>query len=161
MFDGRRDSLVLFSLITISGIGYYVLNNLYDSWAYDPGTNWFAAILVYYFLSQPLYLLVLYFFWRDFGWKGLIAGVIVMVSLDISSVPHSIPSLWPGQTTTIPSDPNLSPYADYQIARILAVHGVIGFPALIFLYIVLPTVLDLIAVLMVSPEEYQELVERS
>ena len=156
----RLQSILIFGLITLTGIGYYVLNNYYDAWALNPGTNWFLALLVYYFLSQPLYLLVLYFFYDKYGATGLLAGILVMVSLDISSVPHSLPSVLPGHTTLIPNDPNLAPYADWQLGRLFANHaGVIGFWQLIVLYVVIPTVLDLIALVLVSPDTYEDLVE--
>jgi len=155
----RLQSILIFGLITLSGIGYYVLNNYYDAWAVNPGTNWFLALLVYYFLSQPIYLLVLYFFYDKYGATGLLAGILVMVSLDISSVPHSLPSVWPGHTTLIPNDANLAPYADWQLGRLLANHGVIGFWPLILLYVAIPTILDLIALVIVSPDTYEDLVE--
>lgn len=156
----RLQSIIIFSLITLSGIGYYALNNYYDAWAMDPGTNWFLALLVYYFLSQPLYLLVLYFFYDKYGGTGLLAGIFVMISLDISSVPHSVPSVLPGHTTLIPSDPSLAPYADWQIGRLFGdSQGVIGFWHLIVLYVVIPTFLDLIALVLVSPDTYESLIE--
>jgi len=156
----RLQSILIFGLITLSGVGYYVLNNYYDAWAVNPGTNWFLALLVYYFLSQPLYLLVLYFFYDKYGATGLLAGILVMISLDISSVPHSLPSVWPDHTTLIPNDANLAPYADWQLGRLLANHeGVIGFWRLVILYVAIPTFLDLIALVLVSPDTYEDLVE--
>jgi hypothetical protein len=161
--DGdRRQSILIFSLITLSGLGYYALNNYYDAWAMNPGTNWFLALCVYYFLSQPLYLLVLYFFYDKYGTTGVLSGILVMVSLDISSVPHSVPSVWPGRTTSVPSDLGLAPYADWQLGRLLANHsGSIGFVHLAILYIAIPTLLDLIALVLVSPDTYESLVENA
>ncbi len=159
MDEDRTRSIIIFALITLTGVGYYILNNYYDSWAFNSGTNWFLAVIVYYFLSQPLYLLILYFFYDRYGVTGVIAGILVMVSLDISSVPHSIPSVLPGHTTPIPSDPSLAPYADWQIGRLLANNGVIGFWPMIILYVAIPTLLDLVALLLVSPDTYEDLVE--
>lgn len=158
-YKDRRSAIIIFGLITFSTLGYYLLNNVYDSWAYNPNTNVLLVILAYYTISQPLYLAFLWLIAERFSTRGLVAGILLMVALDVSSVPHSIASVMPGQTTTIPLDPSLAPYADYALARALSNQGIISFWPLIFIYIILPTILDLIALFLVSPETYEALVE--
>ncbi|MCL4519781.1 MAG: hypothetical protein M1587_11360 [Thaumarchaeota archaeon] len=159
MEDERHSAIIIFILITISGIGYYVANNFYDSWAASTGTNWFLALLVYYFASQPLYLIFLYLMYDKFDFKGLIAAILLMISFDIMSLPHSVQSLSLGQTTLVPNDPNLAPYADWQLLHAMSAHGIVGFWQLMLVYIAIPTVLDFLALVLVNPEVYEELVE--
>ena len=158
MEDDKKKDIFIFALITLSGVIYYAVNNAYDLWAINPTTNWAIALILYYTLSQPVYILFLYLIYERYQVRGLVAGIMLMVSFDIMSLPHSIASVMPGQNTLVPNDPNLSPYADWQLAHALSVNGVIGFWPLILIYIILPTALDFLALLIVSPAAYRELV---
>lgn len=147
-------------MITLSSIFYYLVNNAYAAWAIDPGTNWFLEIVVYYVVTQPIYMMFLYLMWDKYLSRGLVAAVLLMVSFDLLSMPHSTQSLFSaGQITMLPNDPNLAPYADWQLGRAMAVNGMLTFYVSILIYIAIPTVLDLIALLLVKPRVYRELVE--
>lgn len=86
---------------------------------------------------------------------------LIMVATDLMSLPHSIPSLWPGQTTTLPNDPNISPYADWQLARLLSSNGVVTFWIDVSIMIILPIVLNTVAYLIVNPTRYKDLIEHT
>lgn len=158
--SARAQAYVIFLLVTISSIFYYLVNNAYASWAIDPATNWLLEIVVYYFVTQPIYIVFLYLMWDKYSVRGLIAAVLLMVSFDLLSMPHSTQSLFsPSQTTTLPNDPNLAPYADWQLGKAIAWNGVLTFYVSMFIYILIPTILNLIALLIVKPKVYRELVE--
>jgi hypothetical protein len=158
----QKEAVFLFLLITVSGFIYYLLNNEYSLWAYTTGANFWLAVLAYYFLSQPIYVLFLWLMHGKYGGRGFLAAILFMVASDIMSLPHSIPSLWQaGEATPLPSDANLAPYGDWQLGRFLAVGGVLTFEQVIFIYVILPTLLNLVAFLAVKPKAYTELVEHS
>lgn len=160
MQRSQRQATTIFVVVTISGIVYYALNNAYSSWAFNPTTSWWMALVAYYVVTQPIYMLFLWLMHDKYGARGLLAAVLFIVSSDIMSLPHSIPSLWmQGQTTVLPNEPNMAPYPDWQIGRLLAPNGVLMSQQVILIFIIVPTILNFIVFLMVKPKAYKELVE--
>ena len=156
MDDDRKKTLIVGLVIILVGVIYYVSNNTFSNWAFSRGVNPLLVILVYLFPAEPIYLLVIFLFWKAYGPKGLFAAIFLTIALDILSLPHSIMSVWPGQTTSIPNDPNLAPYEDFQIARWLALtlsHGVVTFWEEMVLYVVIPATLIIATVFLVDTEE--------
>lgn len=118
------------------------------------------AFVVYYVATQPIYIIFMWLMHERWGSRGFIGAVLLMISSDLMSLPHSFPSLWhPGETVALPNDPNISPYPDWQLARALSPNGVITFQAAILIGIAIPTILNLITYMIVSPRRYKELVE--
>ena len=162
MEDDHKKSLLIAFLIIVVGIVYYATNNAFSQWAYSGQANPLLVILIYLFPADPIYLIVIWMFWRSKGNRGLVAAVLLTVALDILSLPHSIPSLFYGQVTSIPSDPNLAAYEDFQIMKWIASMsgGTVTFLDDIAVYIIIPAVLILIAVFLVTSDEFEDLVER-
>lgn len=156
----RVQAYGLFITITFLGIIFYLVNNAYSGWAFDPSTNWFLAIVAYYLVTQPIYVAFLWLMVDKYGPKGLVGGILLTIAFDIMSLPHSVPSVL-SQAVPVPltSDLNLSPYPDWQLARALSVDGMITFFAGVFLYIVIPTVLDVVTLLIVKPRGYKKIVQ--
>lgn len=170
--DAKKTAIFLFVAITGLTFAFYYVDNFYASWAINPSTNWFLAVLAYLFLSQPIYDLTLilftYVIYEQSGRessaavRGFIAAVFILIALDILSVPHSAQSLFSvSATTMLPNDPNLAPYEDWQILHALAPNGIITFWDDIICYVVIPTILNIGAFFLVSPEIYAQLVEEA
>ena len=155
-----------YTALNILGLAYYITNNSYDAFVSNPATDTSPIYLllnlaIYYFLTQPIYILVLILMYDKFKGPGILAAILLTVGLDIQSVPHSVNSVWPGQTTLIPNSTNLAPYADWQLANAMSSHGEIGFLPLLFLYVILPAILELLALIIARPKVFDELVIRA
>jgi hypothetical protein len=172
LVDGdKAKAVLLFSAITAVTLIYYYVNNAYDSWSISAATNWLVAVFVYYTVTQPIYIgFLVLFTWYVYqqdkeimsAVRGLVAAVLVMVSLDMLSIPHSIPSIFSAsQTVSLPNDPSLAPYADYQLGRYFSslTGGLITFYDDLWIYIGIPILLDLAALGIAKPSIYIKAVE--
>ncbi len=166
-FSGARFKASLIAIgITILTVAYYYFNNAYDAVVATQGLV--VNLLLYYIFVEPVYVI----FIALFGWyiyqqdkelfsafRGVIAGILITVALDLISLPHSIPSLFAvGQTIALPIDPNLAPYADYQIAKAMS-NGEVSFITDIFIYILFPVILNIAALVIAKPTIYTEAFE--
>lgn len=70
----RREAFLIFLLITISGLVYYVSNNVYSAWAFSGGSNWLVLLFVYYFATQPIYVIFIWLMHEKWGPRGLTAA---------------------------------------------------------------------------------------
>lgn len=158
----RKHALLIFLFITVSGLIYYLLNNAYSSWAYSGASySVIPALFIYYFATQPIYVIFLWLMRDKWGHRGLIAAILIMVATDLMSLPHSVPSLWPGQTAILPNDPNISPYADWQLIHSFSANGVATFWTVFSVTVLIPILLNTIAYLIVHPRRYQDLIARA
>jgi len=160
----------LIIVIGITGLApaYYYWNNSFDGFVASSGLV--LNLLIYYILVQPIYVIFiaffgLYIYQQDHAIlsvvRGIIAAIFIVISLDLISVPHSVPSLFGfSQTVSLSSDPNLAPYPDYQIAKALS-RGPVSFATDLFVYIILPISLNLMALVIAKPRLYTKAFENA
>jgi hypothetical protein len=122
---------------------------------------------------KPIYLLSLFlitfYVWKskdeDFGAaiRGFIAANLIMISLDLISLPFGFPSIFAlNGTTQLPQNSCVSPFGDYQLGRLFAnSSGMIGFWPDVLIHIIIPGMLDSAALGLVKPEIYIQAVEEA
>jgi hypothetical protein len=147
---------------------YYYWNNSYDNFVASSGL--IVNLFLYYILVQPIYVVFivffgLYIYQQDHAMlsviRGVIAAILIVVSLDLISIPHSVPSLFTfSQTIQLSNDPNLTPYPDYQIAKAMS-DGPVSLTTDLFVYIFLPIVLNIFALAIAKPNIYTKAFENA
>jgi len=159
--------LVLASFIA-AAILAYVLNNDYVLWSALPGTNSILIVLAYYF-GQPLYDLFIFLFAYNVyksdkslgsAIRGTIASIIVLVGLDIMSLPHVTGSIlsFNGTLTLVPN-PLLTPFGGYQLIRFIAgPSGVVTFWNDFGSQVIIPILLLSAALFIAEPHWFIEIV---
>ena len=176
MSDSTRDALralAVFILITIGTVIFYLVNNSYVAYTANPSTTVWIALVLYYWVSNPIYLLSLFLITylvyktgdEDFvaAVKGFIAANMIMISLDLISLPFGFASILSiNGMTQLPQDAYVSPFGDYQLGRLFAnSSGMIGFWPDVLIHIIIPIVLDLVALGLVKPGIYVQAVQES
>jgi hypothetical protein len=165
-------ALTIFALTTIGTIIFYLVNNVYVAYTANPSTPVWIALVLYYWVSNPIYLLsffITFYVWKsedeDFSAavRGLVAANLIMISLDLVSLPFGFPSIFSlDGTTQLPQNSYVSPFGDYQLGRLFeSASGMIGFWPDVLIHIIIPVVLDLAALGLVKPEIYIEAVEQA
>lgn len=152
---------------------FYIANNAYVSYTANPSTPVWIALVLYYWVSNPIYLLSLflitYYVYKsedeDFSAavRGFIAANLIMVSLDLIALPFGFPSIFSfNGTTQLPQNSYVSPFGDYQLGRLFAnSNAMIGFWPDVLIHIIIPIILDLAALGLVKPEIYIEAVQEA
>lgn len=152
---------------------FYIANNAYVSYTANPSTPVWIALVLYYWVSNPIYLLSLflitYYVYKsedeDFSAavRGFLAANLIMVSLDLVSLPFGFPSIFSlNGTTQLPQNSYVSPFGDYQLGRLFAnSNAMIGFWPDVLIHIIIPIILDLAALGLVKPEIYIEAVQEA
>jgi hypothetical protein len=120
-------TLILFGIL--AAVFWYFSDQFAD---WTSNSNPLLAMIVSIVLN-PSYILLIYWLYKEYSFRGIIAGILISISIDIISLAHSI-----RMTGILPTDSISYSYADTQIYKIMypMVHSSFG---VFFLYVIIPT----------------------
>lgn len=126
-------TLIIFGIIAYI---FYIISDGFSSWTKT--ANPFLAMAASIILN-PAYIVLIIYLWNQYEFRGLIAGLLVSISIDILSLGHSISS-----TGLLPQDPAFFTYADTTFFKLIIPY-VQGTVAVFILYVILPVLLIYLA----------------
>ena len=167
--ESRTKALLLLAIIVGSTLIWYWANNFYETWAET--ANPLAGLSAYYLGTQGLYIgFIILFTWTIYkedesiesAIKGFVGALLITIGLDLTGLPFAFPSILNvNQTVTLQPSMGTSPYADYQLAKWIAgPSGVVTFWNDLFVHVMLPIILVVVALVIVKPNMFVELVSR-
>lgn len=139
--------LIIIAIVIVSSFIFWIVSDSISNWGKI--ANPWLGMLVYTILN-PVNWFILYFLIKKYGFRGLLSGFIIAIIIDIFSLPHSI--MFMGG---LPSDAPLFLYSDttFYHGLILPIFGA-GWLGVFMLYVILPTILIVIAALIVQPKTF-------
>lgn len=139
VFDKISNRERAYGTLVVIGILAFIFWKMSDSFSNWAATTnpWVAMIAS--ILLNPVYLFLIYVLWKEYKGRGLIAGLLVSLSLDIISMGHSIDI-----GGLLPANSSLYTYADTTLYKIIypLINGQTG---TFVLYVLLPLALVYIA----------------
>jgi|WetSurMetagenome_2_1015567.scaffolds.fasta_scaffold678254_1 hypothetical protein len=130
----QRTASWIIAVFAIASVVAYFISPSITEWSKTAGL-W--SSLIVYILTNPVYLTLIYWLSDRYHIMGFLSSLLVVLALDIQSLPHVI-----ADGTNV--DPNTYLFIDSIIFRNFGIQG-------IWLYFVLPTAMIIIAYEMVSP----------
>ena len=103
-FNNKQRAYATLFIIGVVAFAFWWFSDIFSAWAVN--ANPFLVILVT-ILIHPEYLFLIYVLYRQYEFRGLFAGILISISLDIISLGHSIT-----RAGGLPSDPVLYTYTD-------------------------------------------------
>lgn len=119
-------TLVIFGIIALA---FWYYSDDFSTWSTT--ANPLLVILVSIVIN-PAYIFLIYTLYKQYNWRGLIAGILIAIYVDIISLAHSIPRIG-----TIPTDSALFSYSDTSIWMMINkfISGQVG---TFILYVIIP-----------------------
>jgi hypothetical protein len=130
----------------IASLGAYYYSDSINKWSEGAGL---VESVVAYILLNPIYLSFIYYLTEKYKNRGFIASVLVVLALDIQSLPHVV-----HMSGVVSTDPTTFLFIDSIIFRNYAGVGVFG------LYVVLPFILVGLAYEIVAPSTFVKIFKK-
>jgi len=129
-------TLVIFVAIAFV---FYQISDSFSMWL-STMNPWIAMLIT--IILNPAYVILIYWLYQQYDLRGILAGFLISLAIDIISLTHSITSsgILPTDGTALP----LYGYADTTIFKLIAPYINSQF-TLIILYIVIPSILMYLA----------------
>jgi len=145
----KETAIIILAVIVAASFILYSYADQFATWSKqgDP-----LSVSVAYLLLTPAYILMLILLAKTKGVRGFLAGLLIIVSFDILSFPHYIT-----QTGTLPTEASSYVGLDTIIYRTWQPFplGTLG------IYVIVPTILLVIAYEIVSPGTWVTLVKKA
>jgi len=116
-------------------------------WKYsDAFTTWCSIsdpliVTIAYIVLNPAYIVLIYWLWKEYSFRGAISGLIISIAIDIMSLAHSI--LLDGKLVT--GITPLQTYTDTTFYKIITAYIAPSPFAVFLLYVIIPTALIYLA----------------
>ena len=134
----KKVYLILLAFIALS-LAFWYYSDIYSSWAQS--ANPYLVVVINLFIN-PAYIFLIFVLWEEYDLRGLFAGILISMAIDIISLSHSI--LHNGILPAGAQASVLYSYADTLIYKII--YPVVNGPVGVFvLYVVIPVTLVYIA----------------
>lgn len=134
--DSKQKAYGTLVLVAIVSLIFWWFSDSFSIWLMN--ANPFLA-MASSLLLNPSYLVLIYILYKQYSYRGIAAGILIALAIDISSLSHSI-----SRFGIPPTDAALYSYSDTTIYKILPhfMHNQFG---VFVLYVVIPTLLVYIA----------------
>lgn len=134
--DNRKRAYLTLGIFVALALIFWYFGDSFSAWI--SGINpWIALVLN--ILINPAYLVLIYVLYTEYDGRGIFAGILISLAVDIISLTHSVSKLG----GAIPTGP-LSGYSDTTFYKILYPLTHSQF-AVFFLYVILPSLLVYLA----------------
>lgn len=147
--DSKGKALAILAVFTII---FYILWSYADAFAQWTKTGDIMSVAVGYMLTNPEHLAIIGFMAKTKGIRGFIASLFVVSAFDIASLAHFIT-----QSGALPNEASSFAGLDTITYRAFYPNFILG---TFGLYVLLPTLLLVIAYEIVSPGTFTSLIKR-
>ena len=146
--SSKQKAIFVLAAILVGAFLFYNFADQFATWCRTGDT---ISVAVAYLLLTPLDVLLLILMFKTKGIRGFIAGLFILIALDMISFPHYIP-----QSGAMPQDASSYVGMDSILYRAFPNYplGTIG------LYILTPAILLIIAFEIVYPSTFISLVRK-
>jgi hypothetical protein len=126
-------TLIIFLAISIA---FWFYGDDFSNWASN-NNPW--LVMVVSIILNPAYAFLIYALYREYEFRGVLAGLLISIALDIVSLPHSISKIG-----ILPSAGPLHAYTDTLFYKILGTNfpGAVG---TFMLHVILPSLIVYLA----------------
>lgn len=134
--DNREKAYGTLILFAVVAYIFYMVSDGFSLWA-KTANPWIATMAS--IILNPAYIVLIIWLWNEYELRGLLAGLLISISVDIMSLGHSI-----GLNGMLPSDAAFYTYSDTTFFKIITpfFHGK---TAVLILYVALPILLVYLA----------------
>jgi ABC-type uncharacterized transport system permease subunit len=134
--DSKQKAYGTLGLFLILAFVFWQISDQFALWT-STANPWIALIVS--IIINPAYAFLIYFLWKEYDFRGLIAGIIISIGVDIISLSHSIVKIG-----AMPTDPAFFAYADTTFFKIINPYFQ-GQTATFILYVIIPALLFYLA----------------
>ena len=135
---------IIFGLFLLISLLYWYFSDSYSLWT-SMTNPW--LVMVVSIILNPAYAFLIYLLWTQYEFRGIIAGLLISLGVDIVTLSHSIPF-----NAVLPTDLQATPlysYSDTLIFKIISPY-IQGTLASFILYVIIPLLLFFIALLVIG-----------
>jgi len=135
-FHNKTKAYLTLTVFIVLAIIFWVASDAYALWTSQINP---ALSLIIGIILNPAYLFLIYWLFSEYKWRGLIAGILISIAIDVISMTHSI-----AQSGILPTSLEALPlygYSDTLIYKGMISFIPTGYFAVFLLYVVIPGLL--------------------